>query len=187
MVGPDELALRGLRAYEAGRFLAALRVALVVIPVAALCLLERTARGQCACLAGLLLTAAVFFRWRHRRGLEAVTTGLLAGAVPLVVGLALARLGLRCGSAGTASFCTGLSLAIGAAGGLVISGREQRLGARVSGLFTAGIVAALAAGLGCVRLGIWGTASMTLGIVLGTFAGAPWRRPPPRGGSPRSP
>jgi len=65
----------------------ALRVAIVLLPVIALCLLEPVGREGCACCAVLLLGAAVWLRFRNRLGVESVTTGLLAGAVPLRVHL----------------------------------------------------------------------------------------------------
>jgi hypothetical protein len=172
MVTPEELTARGLRAYEMGRVLTALRVALVVIPVAGVCLVERTGREACACLAVILLGTAVWLRWRDRSGMEAVKTGLLAGSIPLAAGLALERLGLRCGLAETESFCTTFAVLLGAGAGAMISVKQSRFRGRVSGLLTAGAIAGLAAALGCVRLGIFGVTSMLVGIALGSLAGA---------------
>ena len=44
MVNPEHLVARGLRAYEVGRFVTASRIALLLIPIAALCLLESEGR-----------------------------------------------------------------------------------------------------------------------------------------------
>jgi hypothetical protein len=104
--------------------------------------------------------------------MEAVKTGLLAGSIPLLAGLALERLGLRCGLSGAESFCTTLAVLLGAGAGTMISVKQSCFGARVSGLLTAGAIAGLAAALGCVRLGVFGVASMLAGIVLGSLAGA---------------
>ena len=91
MVNLEKLRADGLRAYEVGRLRAALRAALVVVPVALLCVLETGEREACACLGVLLLGAAVFLRWRNRRGMEDVTTGLVAGATYglIAIGFAL--------------------------------------------------------------------------------------------------
>jgi hypothetical protein len=182
MVTPEELTLRGLRAYELGRLLTALRVALVVVPVAAVCLIERSGREACACLAFILLSTAVWLRWRNRRGMDAVHTGLLAGSLPLAVGLVFDRLDLRCGLAGAESFCTTFAVLFGTAAGVLISVSQSRLGARASSVLTAGAIAGLAAALSCVRLGALGVTSMLLGIVLGSVAGAAVAKRARRGG-----
>ena len=154
MVSPEELTARSLRAYEAGRFLASLRVALVIVPIAVLCLLEPEGRGTCACLAVVLLGGAVWLRFRDRRGVRAVTTGLLASAIPLASGVLLSHFELRCGLAGGETFCSAVSLLVGLGAGVFVSSREARWGPRLSGLVTAAAITGLAAGLGCVRLGV---------------------------------
>jgi hypothetical protein len=172
MATTEELTVRGLRAYEVGRLLTALRVALVVVPVAAVCLVERTGREACGCLAFILLATVVWLRWRNRRGMDAVQAGLVAASLPLAVGLLFDRLGLRCGFAGAESFCTTFAVLLGTAAGVMISLTQSRLGARTSSVLTAAAVAGLAAALGCVRLGALGVTSMLVGIVLGAVAGA---------------
>jgi len=170
MLSPEELTARGLRAYELGRLLAALRVAVVVVPLATLCLVERTGREACACVAVLLLGASVWLRWRDRRGLDAVNTGLVAGSIPLVAALLIERLDLHCGLSGADSICTTFAVLLGAGAGFVISARQPLVRARLASALTAAFIAALAAGLGCVRLGAVGVASMLLGIAVGAFA-----------------
>jgi hypothetical protein len=171
MVTAEELVTRGLRAYELGRFLTALRVALVVVPIAGLALIESTGRGACACLAGVLLVASVWLRWRDRPGTEAVTTGLLAGTFPFLAGLGLSSVGLQCGLAGAESYCTIFSLLLGLGGGFLVSLRPTRWKVRVRGLLTALAIAALAASIGCVRLGTLGLLSMMFGLLLGSLVG----------------
>ena len=171
MVNPEDLVARGLRAYEVGRFVTASRIALLLIPIAALCLLESEGREACACLAVVLLGSAVWLRWRDREGLDSVTTGLVAGALPLGAGLLLARFDLRCGLAGGETSCTVFSVVIGALAGVVIALRENRWRRRLTSLITAGAIASLAAGLGCIRLGVWGVASMVVGIAVGSMLG----------------
>lgn len=172
MVKSEELAVRALRAYEIGRLWKASRVALVLLPVTVLCLLENRSREACACFAVILLASAIWLRFRDRAGMDSVTTGLLAGALPLAAGLAFAGLDLRCGLAGSDSYCTAFSLLIGAGAGLVIARRETRARGRFTSFVTAGAIAGLATALGCLRLGVVGLASMLLGVALGSVVGA---------------
>lgn len=91
--------------------------------------------------------------------------------MPLGAGLLLARFDLRCGLAGGEAYCTAFSVSIGALAGIVIARREARWRRRLASFVTAGVIASLAAGLGCVRLGVWGVASMVVGIALGSMFG----------------
>ena len=177
MVNLEELRVRGLRAYETGRVRAASRIVWLVLPVAAVCLIESRGREACVCFTSLLIPLAIWLRWRNRQGTEAVTAGLLAGSFPLVAGLVAARLGLHCGAPDTSSLCTALSLLVGGVAGVFIALREIGFRARALSWFTAGCIAALAAGLGCVRLGVLGVAGVALGIALGaTVTGLTVRR-----------
>jgi hypothetical protein len=67
---------------------------------------------------------------------------------------------------------------VGTLSGLVIAVRVARWRSRFTSFMTAGAIAALAATLGCVRLGIVGVASMVVGITLGTTLGAVIARRP---------
>jgi hypothetical protein len=172
MVNIEELRVRGLRAYEVGRLLTASKIGLLLVPVAAVCLLESRGRGTCACLAALLLAAAIWLRWRDRRGMESVRAGLVAGSIPLVAALVVARFELRCGWAGADTFCTAGSVLLGVGSGVLIALRKGPWRAQLSSFATASAIAALAASLGCVRLGVLGVASMVFGIALGAAVGA---------------
>jgi hypothetical protein len=178
MVSRERLRAQGLRAYEAGRLRAAARIALVVVPAAAVCLVESRGRGACACMAVMLLSAAVWLRWRNRRGFESVTTGLVAGSIPLIAGLLLDRFDVQCSLAGGSTFCAGLAVLLGGVAGLFIGVREGRRRPQLWSAVTAAAVAALAAGLGCVRLGVVGLASVVAGMALGLLAGAAAARRP---------
>jgi hypothetical protein len=125
MVKLETLTARSLRYYELGRLRMAARIALVLLPIAAVCLLEPIGRETCACCAGLLLAACVWLRFRSRAGVESVSTGLLAGGIPLAAALVLTRLDPGCAAAGPISYCTGFSLLIGAAAGTVVALRER--------------------------------------------------------------
>lgn len=170
MVSREQLLTGGLRAYEIGRFRAALRIALIVIPLAALCLVESEGREACACLGVGLLALCIWLRWRSRRGFEIVTTGLKAGAVPLVTGLLLDQFEVQCSLDDASSLCTVFAVVVGTAAGTYIGTRDRDWRGRFGSLLTAGAVAALAAALGCVRLGVLGVASVFGGIALGILA-----------------
>jgi hypothetical protein len=172
MMNLERLASRGLRAYEIGRARMAARVAPVLLPAAAICVLEQRGRPTCACLAISLIALSVWLRWRDRRGVQVARTGLLAGSIPLVVGLALGRLGVRCDDAPTASLCTCVSALAGVGAGVLVAVRETREGAGLGSWLTAIVVAALAAGLGCVRLGVAGLAGAAGGMAAGAIAAA---------------
>jgi hypothetical protein len=72
-----------------------------------------------------------------------------------------------------------MSVIIGATGGLLIAAREARFRGRITSYVTAGVIAALAAGLGCVRLGVLGVTSMVVGIAIGSALGAVFIRRAP--------
>jgi hypothetical protein len=167
MVNREQLTERGLRAYEFGRLQMASRVALVLVPATAICLFESRGRETCLCLALVLLGLAIWLRWRNRRWLDTVTVGLQAGSLPLVAGLLLDRLDVPCGLAGAASYCTAFAVFTGGAAGMWIGVRERKPGGQLLSWLTAGAIAALAASLGCVRLGAVGLASVVAGIAVG--------------------
>jgi hypothetical protein len=167
MVNLETLTARSLRRYELGRLRMAARIAIVVVPIAAICLLEPAGREACACCAALLLVASVWLRFRDRIGVESVSTGLLAGAIPLSAALMLTQLDPGCAAAGLISLCTGFSVLVGGVAGVIVALRE-RARASLSGhwLLAAG-VALLAASLGCARLGIASIAGVAIGIIVG--------------------
>ena len=172
MVNRDLLRARALRAYEAGRLRSAARIALLLVPLCALCLMESRSRQSCACAALLLIGWAVWLRWRDRQGLESVSSGLQAGSLPLLAGLVFDQLGLRCSLESSSSFCALFALLIGAAAAAYVSLREQSWPGRWQGWLAASAIATLAASLGCLRLGVLGLASMGGGIALGAATAA---------------
>ena len=167
MVNLETLTARSLRHYELGRLRMAARVAIVVVPIAAVCLLEPIGREACACLAAFLLALSVWLRFRNRAGVESVSTGLLAGGIPLAAVLVLTRIDPGCATAELISYCTGFSLLVGAAGGAVVALRE-RGGAPLSSRWMLAVgVAVLTASLGCVRLGVASVAGVAFGLIIG--------------------
>jgi hypothetical protein len=167
MVNLETLTARSLRHYELGRLRMAARVAIVLAPTVAVCLLEPTGREPCACCAALLFTASVWLRFRNRAGVESVSTGLLAGGIPLAAMLVLTRVHPGCATADLLSYCTGFSLLVGAAAGALVALRERGSALLSSHWLLAIGVAVLTASLGCVRLGLASIAGVALGLLVG--------------------
>ena len=167
MVNLETLTSQSLRYYERGRLRMATRVAVVLAPIVAVCLLEPVGREACACCAALLLAASIWLRFRNRAGVESVSTGLLAGGIPLAAMLVLTQIDPRCATAGLFSYCTGFSLLIGAAAGAVVALRERDR-APLSGHWLLAVgVALLTASLGCVRVGIASLVGVAVGVLVG--------------------
>jgi hypothetical protein len=167
MVSLETLTARSLRHYELGRLRMAARIAIVIAPIVAICLLEPVGREACACCAALLLAATIWLRYRSRAGFESVSTGLLAGSIPLAAALALTRIDPGCASADLVSYCTGFSLLIGGAAGAVVALRERGV-VTLSGHWLVAIgVALLTASLGCARLGLASVGGVALGLLIG--------------------
>jgi hypothetical protein len=167
MVNLETLTARSLRRYELGRLRMAARVAIVLVPIAVICLLEPAGREACACCASLLLVASVWLRFRDRVGVESVSTGLLAGAIPLSAALVLTRLDPGCATAGLISLCTGFSVLVGGIAGVIVALRERTRPSLSEHWLLAAGVALLAASLGCARLGIASIAGVAIGIIAG--------------------
>ncbi|HYQ02844.1 MAG TPA: hypothetical protein VER96_29435 [Polyangiaceae bacterium] len=169
MANLESLTARSLCYYELGRLRMAARVVLVVLPLVAVCLLDREGRKAGICCGVPLLLGSVLLRFRNRAGVESVTTGLLAGTLPLAAVLLLMRVDPGCAKAGVFSFCAGFSLLLGAGAGAVVALRERaRSSSADSWLFTAGI-ALLTAGLGCARLGLASLVGVALGMLFGRY------------------
>jgi hypothetical protein len=171
MVNREQLKKKALRAYEVGRLRSAARAAWVLVPATVVCAVGTGAGERCACLGVLLLTVAVFLRWRDRRGAENVRNGLLAGSLPMIAGLVVARLSPGCVGAPLLSACTGVCLGFGILAGVWL-GRRTALGAAglPSWLAAAG-VSILAASLGCIGLGVAGVVGVAVSLLLGTASG----------------
>jgi hypothetical protein len=89
-----------------------------------------------------------------------------------MAGLALDRFDLQCGLAEGSTLCTGFSLLVGGAAGVFIGVREGKQKRRLWSAVTTAAIAALAASLGCLRLGVVGVASVVAGIALGVVGAA---------------
>jgi len=171
MVNREELKKEAMRAYEVGRLHNAARAAWVLVPATIVCAVGTGAGDRCACIGVLLLTVAIFLRWRDRRGTENVRNGVLAGSLPMIAGLVVGRLSPGCVGAPLFSACTGVCLTFGILSGFWLGLRTPRGAANLpTGLVAAGI-SILAASLGCAGLGIAGVAGVAVGLLFGTASG----------------
>jgi hypothetical protein len=168
MVSREQLKRGGLRAYEIGRLGVAARAAWVLVPTALVCAFETGASETCLCIGVLLLGASIFLRWLDRRGVAAVRDGLLAGALPLVAGLIIARVAPSCANAPLLSICTAVCLGLGIPSGAWLGARLAKGTAPAFTSLAAGGIAILAASLGCAGLGPAGLAGAAVGVCVGT-------------------
>lgn len=170
MVSREHLKREGRRAYEVGRLRAAARASWALVPVMLFCAFATNAGETCVCIGVALLGASVFLRWRDRRGADAVRDGLLAGALPLVAGVIVARVAPSCAGAPIASTCTVICLVVGLPSGLWLGRRLARGSASTSTWLAAGGVAVMAASLGCAGLGLAGLFGAASGLALGAVS-----------------
>lgn len=171
MVNREQLKKEALRAYEVGRMRTAARAAWLLIPATVVCAFGTGAGERCVCLGVLLLTVAVFLRWRDRRGAENVRNGLLAGSLPMVAGLIVGRLSPGCAGAPLFSACTGVCLGFGVLAGIWLGLRTARDASMLPSWLAAAGVSILAASLGCVGLGAAGVVGVAVSLLLGTASG----------------
>jgi hypothetical protein len=157
------------RAYEHGRGARALRVSLVIVPLAGLCARETDAPWRCGAVGIALLLAAILARWRQHGGVRSVDAGLLTGVIPMATALVLCRL--------AGSWPAGAALAVCTAAGFVaggLAGRATMGSARLQSphWVTASVVAGLTAALGCVGIGVGTAIGAAAAVVVGAVVAA---------------
>ena len=178
MVNLDVLRARATRAYELARLWRALRVVLVVAPLALLCGGLTGAHEPCVCLGAVALVLTIGFRWWSREGARGVTLGLVAGGLTATAGLVLAGLGRSCDP--SRPVCAVICLAAGVASGAAI-GALPGHGALPRARFVPAVSVGLAVGvMGCAWLGMYGVLAAALGMLVGHGAFV-WRRHGARG------
>jgi hypothetical protein len=166
MVDLEKLANRARSIAERSRVRMALRVALIVLPLACIPIGAGANAGACICLGGVLLALTALLRWRDRSGRDAVTTGLALGSIPLIAAVGLRACGIECaqfwslGEAEVACFAAGAIA--GVAASLLVSRADGER--RKRWLMTLG-VASLTATLGCVGLGTAGILSTLVAMI----------------------
>lgn len=169
MVNRDLLATAGLRAYELGRLRRATWASLIIVPAGILCAWVTGEGESCACLVAILLGLSVYLRWRNRIGAKSVGIGLMAGIVPLCLGLGVTRMMPQCADASLFSVCTGAGVMLGLMTGIWVGFQAARAAlGRVEFLSAAG-VAFLAASMGCLGLGLAQLIGLGAGILGGNI------------------
>lgn len=156
------------RAYERGRLIAALKVGLVIAPIAAVCAWETGAVTRTILLAAALWGLATTLRWRLHGGFGVVSSGLWCGAGPVAAALAVCRFLPACPPDVAAGVCGLTGLLSGAAIGRGLADSPRR----ESQWFGAAAVAGLLASLGCLALGVGSAVGAAIGIALGSVAGS---------------
>src|SRR5262245_21996537 len=159
---------RARYAYERGRLLSALRVAAIVVPLAALCARETGAWQRCAIVGVVLLAVSTAARWRVPRGRRSVDAGLRTGVIPLAAALVLCRFASTWPDEAAFGVCTTAGLVAGTLAWRAIAGSPD--GDRVEWA-TASIVGGLTAALGCIGIGFGTAAGASLGVAAGAIAG----------------
>jgi len=158
------LRARAKRSFESGRLLAAARVGIIVVPLAAICARETGAYARCTAVAALLVTMAIAVRWRQVRGTRAVDAGLLTGIIPMAAALLLCRFATEWPTEAALGICAGAGFA---AGMLAARSTLAVLSAEWPEWTSASLVAGLTAALGCVGIGFGTAAGAAIGVATG--------------------
>lgn len=154
------------RAYERGRLRAALRVSVVIVPVAVVCAWETGAVARTLLLAAALCGLAIALRWRLRGGFATVSSGLWSGAGPVAAALAVCRFAPAC----PPDLAVGVCAVAGLLSGSVIGRSLADSPHKTTQWLGAAAVAGLLASLGCLALGIGSASGAAAGIALGSLA-----------------
>lgn len=174
MVDLEALAKRARRAAEWGRLRSASRIGIAIVPIIFLAMLVSPSRGPSTSIGLALLVATIGLGWSGAAGARAARLGLRLGAVPMTAGLLTIAVEGWCDPDRTVTLCgAGCLLAGALAGGAVAwyAARTQSP-SRLRVWWQVGIVASLAAALGCAGLGL-GSALAVFGAMT-AGAAATW-------------
>jgi hypothetical protein len=164
----ERLQRRARRAYEWGRFRAALPGALVAVGLSVMAaMLQHRVRPALLILGGLLVLLCLGLGWWGRKWDRAVTPGLLAGLFPLLLPFVVSGAGHVCYTGGCRAFCLMTCVGGGLAAGAVLAFAALR---RSEGherfLLASGLVATLCGSLGSVLYGLSGVLGLVAGLAL---------------------
>lgn len=160
--------LRAQHAYELGRLRFATKVLVYVLPMVLLASWSNmTSMAWNVAIGAALGVLTVGLLWRGEVHGRAVGTGLVSGAIPLLVPLAMQATG-HCCIAGACSplclpLCTGAGIAAGIMVGMRAASERQ---ARGRFALSAIGVAALTGALGCASMGLAAVAGMVAALTL---------------------
>ena len=166
MVDVEALAERARGVAERSRVRMALRVALIVAPLACIPIAGGADAAACACLGLVLFAAAALFRWSDRGGRDAVATGLALGAIPLLAAVGLRACGVECAELWSFGEAEAACFVAGAVAGSSVSLLVPRASRdrRRRWLITL-VVTSLTSALGCVALGTVGVISTLVALI----------------------
>jgi len=158
---------RARSAYEAGRFAAAARRGVLLLPAIGTALLCcANPAGTLLCGAGLF-ALVTFCLWRGQDFRRGVRPGLVAGFVPLLLPIVVQSFGHPCVSGGCLLFPAVCGLG-GLLGGIALGMKAPRpRDGQGIPFVTACLIAGLAGSVGCLLYGLVGLGVMLAGLFLG--------------------
>lgn len=167
-----ELRARAHAAYERARLRHALRSTWPLLVLSSICVLAGAPTLPSLSIAAV--HAVVVVALLHRGGVlaRAVTTGWLAGSLPLLTALVSCRVPHACAHGSCASFCMPACMAAATVAGIVIVRRTAGRG--VTATMAAAIVAAMTASMGCVAVGLASALAALGGLLLATTPALLW-------------
>lgn len=163
-----QIRARARRVYELGRLRSAMKVLLYVVPIVVLASYSSATSVSGDIVLGLALGAlTVGLLWRGEAYGRAVGTGLLAGAVPLLLPLAMQTTGHCCMAGACSTWCLPMCIGAGFAAGIMVGVRaSSEARAPVRFALSAMGVAALTGALGCAGMGLGAVAGMIAALTV---------------------
>lgn len=166
----DDLARRSRAAYERGRWRRGALDAWPVLVLGGLAAAFGSRPWVIVALATMLLAAVIVMGHRGRAWRRAIVPGLVAGSLPMVVGLSACHLPHACSGPTCMTLCMPLVGAAALLGGLLVA-RSTLQGStpgRLAELIPAAVLAAVTGAMGCVAIGVGGLLGLAAGLALGT-------------------
>ncbi len=161
-----ELRARARRAYERARLRAAVRSTWPLAVLLSICVLAGAPALPSLSIAAVHAVVVVVLLHRGGTAARAVTTGWLAGSLPLLTALVSCRVPHACTHGSCASFCMPACMAAATVAGIVIVRRTAGRG--VATTAGAALVVALTASMGCVAVGLASALAALAGLLLVT-------------------
>ncbi|MBK9258218.1 MAG: hypothetical protein IPM54_00090 [Polyangiaceae bacterium] len=163
-----EIRARAQRVYELGRLRFALKVLVYVVPMVLLAAWSNATPTAWNVAIGVALgVLTVGLLWRGEAHGRAVSTGLVSGAIPLLVPLIMQATGHCCIAGACSTLCLPLCTGAGIAAGIMVGMRaasERQAPGRFA--LSAIGVAALTGALGCTGMGLAAVAGMVAALAL---------------------
>lgn len=167
----EELEQRAHAAYERGRWRRASLDAWPVLVLVGLAFAFGSRPWSVAMLAAVLLATVVVMGHHGRAWKRAIVPGLVAGSLPMVVGLSACHIPHACGGPACTAWCMPMVGAAALLGGLLVGRRAVRAqpSGYVAELLPAALLASLTGAMGCIAIGVGGMLGLAAGIAVGTI------------------